>query len=265
MSKLGLVLVLALSYAPVLSAQCPFAGTWKGDPPVATGTVTYSLTAAGKEHYSNNRNSEYDFAIDGKEYPTDRPSSSVMWEKAEESAWDSAEKIQGRVIRKIHLTLSQDGRTLTTTYTWFNPRNRTAQGSSIFSRLSGGPGLEGTWKLVERREEPDTMTIAFPVAGQMYTYVDPIDNTWVGPTDGTFTAVQSPMSPPGTTTAFRIAGARKMTFEIKVGDKTTAFGTMEVSGDGKTLTRTTWPPGREDEKKPLILRKQHGETSLGCN
>ena len=30
------------------------------------------------------------------------------------------------------------------------------------------------------------MTIAFPVPGQMYIYVDPIDNTWAGPTDGTF-------------------------------------------------------------------------------
>ena len=61
------------------------------------------------------------------------------------------------------------------------------------------------------------MTIAFPAPGQMYIYVDPIDNTWAGPPDGTFMAVQSPMSPPGMTTAFRIAGPRKMTSETKLG------------------------------------------------
>ena len=61
------------------------------------------------------------------------------------------------------------------------------------------------------------MTIVFPVPGQMYVYVNPIDNTWAGPTDGTFMAVQSPMSPPGMTTAFRIAGPRKMTSETKLG------------------------------------------------
>ena len=53
------------------------------------------------------------------------------------------------------------------------------------------------------------MTIAFPAPGQMYIYIDPIDNTWAGPTDGTFMAVQSPMSPPGMTTAFRLAGLEK--------------------------------------------------------
>jgi hypothetical protein len=253
-------LAAALFFAPGLRAQNPFAGTWKSDEkknsPAATGTVTYSLSATGKEHYSNNRNSEYDFAIDGNEYHTDRESSTVAWSAAGERGWDCTEKIRGRVIRKIHLELSLDGQTLSTTYTWFNPGNRTAQGSSIFRRVSGGPGLEGTWKLVKRIEEPDTLTIAFPVPGQMYMYVDPIDNTWVGPTDGTFMAVQSPMSPPGITTAYLVAGPRKMTFEIKSGDKTTSLGTLEVSEDGKILTRTTWPPGKEDEKRVIILDKQ---------
>ena len=62
--------------------------------------------------------------------------------------------------------------------------------------------------MLKRIEEPDTMTITFPVPGQMYVYIDPIDNTWAGPTDGSFTAVQSPMSPPGMTTAFRTVGSK---------------------------------------------------------
>ena len=100
------------------------------------------------------------------------------------------------------------------------------------------------------------MTIAFPAPGQMYIYVDPIDNTWAGPADGTFMAVQSPMSPPGMTTAFRIAGPRKMTSETKLGDKTLYLATLEVSDDGNTLTRTTWPPAKEDQKTVLTLKKQ---------
>ncbi|MGB0034104.1 MAG: hypothetical protein WBP79_01360 [Candidatus Acidiferrales bacterium] len=261
MRKLGSVFVFVALLCPTaLRAQNPFAGTWKGNhekyPVAASGTVTYSLSATGKVHFSNNRNSEYDFAIDGKEYPTDRPASTVTWSKAGESTWDCTEKIKEKAIRKIHLVLSSDGETLTTTYTWFNPGNRTAEGSSIFSRVSGGPGLEGTWKMVKRIEEPDTLTVAFPVPGQMYMYVDPIDNTWAGPTDGTFMAVQSPMSPPGMTTAYRIAGPRKMTFEVKSGDKTAYLGELEVSEDGKTLTRTTWPPGNENDKRVLILEKQ---------
>jgi hypothetical protein len=163
MRKLVEVLaVLALSCAPAPHAQSPFTGTWKTDtqknPPAATGTITYALSPSGKEHYSDNRNSEYEFAIDGKEYPTDRAASTVAWNKSGETAWDCTEKIKDRVIKKIHFVLSPDDQTLTTTYTWFNGGNRTAQGASIFTRLSGGPGLEGTWKMVKRVEEADTVT-----------------------------------------------------------------------------------------------------------
>jgi hypothetical protein len=250
--------LLILSCSPVLNAQNVFAGTWKvKNPALIPGTVTYSKSSLGKEHYSNNRNSEYDFAMDGREYSTDRPASTVMWVSTGQSTWDCVEKIKGNVIKKTHLSLSADGQTLTTSYTWFNPRNRTAEGSSIYVRVDGGPGLQGSWKMVKRIDEPDVMTIAFPVPGQMYIYVDPIDNTWAGPTDGTFMAVQSPLAAPGTTTAFRIASPRRMTSEIKVGDKTIALATLEVSEDGKTLTRSTWPPGKEDQKTVLTLEKQN--------
>ncbi|MGA7222966.1 MAG: hypothetical protein WBX16_08920 [Candidatus Acidiferrales bacterium] len=238
--------------------QSPFAGTWKTENPVPTpGTITYSKSSTGGEHFSNNRNSEYDFAIDGKEYPTDRPASTVAWVSTGPSSWDCVEKIRDRVNRKIHLALSAEEQTLTMTYTWFNPANRTANGSSVYAKVSGGPGLEGSWKMLKRIEEPDTMTIVFPVPGQMYVYVNPIDNTWAGPTDGTFMAVQSPMSPPGMTTAFRIAGPRKMTSETKLGDKTLYLATLEVSDDGNTMTRTTWAPAKEDQKTVLTLKKEN--------
>ena len=238
--------------------QSPFAGTWKTENPVPTpGTIAYSKSATGGEHFSNNRNSEYDFAIDGKDYPTDRPASTVTWVITGPSSWDCVEKIGDRVTRKIHLALSAEGQTLTMTYTWFNPANRTANGSSVYARVSGGPGLEGTWKMLKRIEEPDTMTITFPVPGQMYVYIDPIDNTWAGPTDGTFMAVQSPMSPPGMTTAFRTAGPRKMTSETRLGGKTLYLATLEVSDDGNTMTRTTWAPAKEDQKTVLTLKKQN--------
>lgn len=238
--------------------QSPFAGTWKTDNPVPTpGTITYSKSSTGGEHFSNNRNSEYDFAIDGKDYATDRPASTVAWVSTGPSSWDCVEKIKDRVTREIHLVLSAEGQTLTMTYTWFNPANRTANGSSVYARVSGGASLEGSWKMLKRIEEPDTMTIAFPVSGQMYVYIDPIDNTWAGPTDGTFMAAQSPMSPPGMTTAHRTAEPRKITSETRLGSKTLYFATLEVSDDGNTMTRTTWAPEKEDQKTVLTLKKQN--------
>src|SRR5664279_811825 len=94
---LGVVVVACAPVAPV--AQHPFAGTWKTDPIEPRGTVTYSLSDDGKEHYSNNRNLDYEFGIDGKEYPIGRPASTVTWNKAGDSVWDYTEKVNDRVTR----------------------------------------------------------------------------------------------------------------------------------------------------------------------
>lgn len=157
---------------------------------------------------------------------------------------------------EIHLVLAPDGQTLSTTYTWFNPGNRTAQGETTFSRISGGPGLEGSWKVVKRVEEPDVFYIAFPAPGQLYFYIDPMDYTWAGPLDGTFRSVQCTQLVPGTASAFKLTGPRRMDIQTKIDDKLAYLEKWEISEDGKTLTRTTWPPGQENKTSVWILEKE---------
>jgi hypothetical protein len=254
---LGLIL---LCWPTVLSAQNSFSGTWKTDPakhPFGIGAIaTYTVSTDGREHFSNNRGREYDFAIDGKEYPTDRRGSTVLWTKTGQSTWTCVEKVQGKPLREILLVLSPEGRTLNTTYTWFNPGNRTAQGETLFSRVSGGPGLEGSWRVVKRVEEPDIFYIAFPAPGQLYVYIDPMDYIWAGPLDGTFRPVQCPQFAPGTASAFKLTSPHRMDIQTKIDDKLAYLEKWEISEDGKTLTRTTWTPGREDITSVFILEKE---------
>ena len=253
------LIVLALCAPAAVGAQELFAGAWKTDPKQPAGlgaTVTYSRSAEGREHYSNNRNREYDFAVDGRDYPTDRPGATVRWDMTGSSSWTSVEKIEGRVTREIQLILSADGQTLTSTHTWFNPGNRTAKGSTVFSRVSGTSGLEGTWRIVKRVEEPDTLTMVFPAPGQLHLSIDPINYTWTGSMDSTFQPVHCPMLPPGTTSAFRLEGSRRMNSETRVNGTKVSLDKWEVSEDGKTLTRTTWPPGHEDKTLVLTLKRQ---------
>ena len=256
----GALALIVLCWPTVLSAQNAFSGTWKTDPakhPFGLGAIaTYTLSTDGRVHFSNNKSREYDFAIDGKDHPTDRPGSTERWTKTSESSWTRMETIQDKPLREVHLVLSPDGQTLTTTYTWFNPGNRTAQGKTIFSRISGGSGLWGSWKVVNRVEEPDTFYIAFPAPGQLYIYIEPMDYTWAGPMYGTFRPVQCPQVVPGTASAFHLADPRRMDVETKINGKTAFFDKWEVSEDGKTLTRTTWAPGHEDSTSVFILEKQ---------
>ena len=256
----GALVIILLGWPSVLSAQNAFSGTWKTDSakhPSGLGAIaTYTLSADGKEHFSNNRSREYDFAIDGQEYPTDRPGSTVAWTETGQSTWTCIERIQGKPLREIHLVLASDGQTLNTTYTWFNPGNRTAQGETRFSRISGGPGLEGSWKVVKRVEEPDVFYVAFPAPGQLYIYIDPMDYTWAGPLDGTFRPVQCPQLVPGTASAFKLTGPSRMDIQTKIDDKLAYLEKWEISEDGKTLTRTTWPPGQENKTSVFILEKE---------
>lgn len=136
----GVLLALVLCAPAAVGAQELFAEAWKTDPEQPAGlgtTVTYSTSVKGGEHYSNNQNREYDFAMDDHDYPTDRPGATVRWDRTGSSSWTSVEKIEGKVTREIQLSLSADGQTLTSTYTWFNPANRTAKGSTVFLGFRG--------------------------------------------------------------------------------------------------------------------------------
>jgi hypothetical protein len=258
-SSAGALMALALCAPAAVGAQELFAGAWKTDPEQPAGlgtTVTYSTSVKGGEHYSNNRNREYDFAMDGHDYPTDRPGATVRWDRTGSSSWTSVEKIEGKVTREIQLSLSADDQTLTSTYTWFNPASRTAKGSAVFSRVAGTSGIEGTWRVVKRVEEPDTLTIFFPAPGQLHLNIDPIDYTWTGSMDGAFRPVHCPMLSPGTTSAFQLAGARRMNSETKVNGTTVSVDKWEISEDGKKLSRTIWAPGHEDKTLVLTLKRQ---------
>jgi hypothetical protein len=83
--------MILLCWPAVLRAQNAFGGTWKtatAKYPFGLGAVAIStLSADGREHFSNNGSREYDFAIDGKEYPTDRPGSTVVWTKTGQSTF----------------------------------------------------------------------------------------------------------------------------------------------------------------------------------
>lgn len=83
------MLFVAVNAGLAAAADSPLAGTWK--PSVEKGkftgdTFTFTASATGF-HYTNGSTVSYDFATDGKDYPTiaDR---TVAWTKAGDNAWD---------------------------------------------------------------------------------------------------------------------------------------------------------------------------------
>jgi hypothetical protein len=168
MKRIGMVLlILAAGAGSALAAGSPFAGTWKLNVAKSkfTGdTFTYSKTATGF-HFSNGGPVAYNFAVDGKDYPTlaDR---TTAWTGAGKNAWDAVTKAHGTVLTKTHRVLSADGKTLTAAYTEYRPDGTVVHESDVYARVSGGSGLAGKWKDVKFQAASDTMTVATPSAGR---------------------------------------------------------------------------------------------------
>jgi len=252
------LILIAAGAASALAADSPFAGTWKLNVEKSkfTGdTFTYTATATGF-HYSNGATIEYDFAIDGKDYPT-IPDRTVSWTKSGDSAWDTVSKDgKGTVLSKAHRVLSADGKRYTVSYTSYRPDGTTAEGMDEYARVSGGPGLAGKWKDVKTKETSDSMTIAVPSAGQVEIEFPNYKETIAGPTDGTPIPVKGPTIPDGVTTTVKVEGPKKWSRTVTLNGKTYSQSTMTVSSDGKVLDVVSWVPGKESEKETAVYDKQ---------
>jgi hypothetical protein len=256
MKKLGFILALfAITVLPCLAADSPFAGTWKlnTDKSKFTGdTFTYSTTPSRLMHFSDGA-IEYDFGIDGKVYPT-LEDHTTTWVKVDDHTWNSEARAGDKPIFRAHRVLSADGKTLVMSYQELRPDGTTNDGSNTYTRVSGGPGLAGTWKDIKAKTPADTITIAIPSPGQI-VFEDPAFKMVIsGPTDGSAIVVKGPTVPEGFAATYKPDGPNKMDYTIKYKDKDTNKGVMSVNG--KTLTDTSWVPGKENEKSIAIYDKQ---------
>jgi hypothetical protein len=251
----SLALGAALCFGGAALAS-PFDGTWKLDPARSklTGdTFTFAKAAKGF-HYSNGSTIAYDFAVDGKDYPTfsDR---TVAWTAAGPNAWDAVTKVHGAVVSKAHRTLSADGKTLAASYTEYRPNGEVVHESDVFTRVSGGPGLAGEWKDTATKSTADTMKISTAAAGHYEINFPAFKETMAGTTDGAPVPISGPTVPPGAQVAYKAASPARWTYAITLKGKTYVEGALSVSPDGKTLTRTVWVPGKEAEKAVEVYSK----------
>src|SRR5580700_10231962 len=134
--------LLALSAGAASAADSPWNGTWKLDAAKSqlTGqTFSYSERPGGMLHYEDGSTASFDFGLDGKEYKTwaDR---TTAWTAAGKNAWDTVTRAAGKVHSKGHIALSEDGNTLTMTFTGTRPDGQDFHEEDVFSRVSGAEG-----------------------------------------------------------------------------------------------------------------------------
>jgi hypothetical protein len=250
--------LLAASAGAASAADSPFSGTWKLNVEKSTlagQTLTYTALATGFE-FSNGSTVKFEFAIDGKDYPI-IPGRTVSWTKSGDNSWDSVYKDgKGTVVSKVHRVLSADGKTMTVVSTDYHADGTTSEETDVRARVSGGPGLAGTWKEVKVNRASDTMIISVPSAGQIKYEIPRQKEILQGAVDGTPSSVQGPSVPEGATIAFKQLTPNKVEWSYTVKNTVLQKGVDSVSSDGKSLSSVSWAPGKESEKTSEVYDKQ---------
>jgi hypothetical protein len=252
----GLATCASLCFAASDAAN-PWNGTWKlnQERSKLTGDTFSISKKGGKLHYDNGA-VMYDFACDGTDYTTlaDRTISCTQNSPA---SFSMVTKAKGTEYSRTQREISPDGKQLTAITKGTQPDGTPYTDTNVFERISGKSGLLGTWKNVKSEStSPDIVVINVSDPDVIHWELPGFKQSIDGRMDGQPIAVTGPQVPDGLTFTFRKVGATRLTYAVKVKDKTLNEGVQALSADGRTLTDTSWIPAKPTEKEIAFYEKQ---------
>jgi hypothetical protein len=242
--------------SPCFAADSPWSGTWKENlaKDKLTGE-TIVITAKGSGYHFTNGPVSYDFSCDGKPYTT-FAKNTITCSSASDGGLDFTTTANGKVTSKSHRSFSPDGKQMTMNSTEYREDGTTTNNVIVRSRKSGTKGMVGEWVNAKvTPSEPEVMTTR--VDGDMFHMQSQHAKTSIdAKLDGTDSKVVGPMVPTGAIASFKSLGPHKLQYAFKLNGKVMDEGTLTLSPDGKTLTETSWAPGKENEKTSEVYDKQ---------
>ena len=248
--------VLLLTAAATAAADDPFIGKWKENlakDKIADAIVTYEVTAPGEMRVTSEGRA-YKFRMDQKEYPTSI-GSMVAWKQVDGSTWETVYKTNGILDWITTTRLSTDGKTLNVTEKGKRSDGEPFEDNEIYQRVSGGPGLAGSWKLTWWKFSSAFIMEISQYEADGITWRFPWDATLNARFDGEDYSVTGPGTPAGSTVALKRTGPRSFEEIQKINGKVMYTGTVTVSADGKTLTEVLIPPGSNEKTKTVYDRQ----------
>jgi hypothetical protein len=242
--KLIVAAVVCLASGIVASTQSdkaadpPYAGTWRlnlAKSDFGETTVTYEQTASGEMQFKAMGQS-YKFQMDGKDYPSLFGGTSA-WKQIDGTTWEIAIKQNGKLINTVRTTLSADGKRLTTNEKGPKPTGGTFERTTVYARVSGGPGLMGIWKTKNPPRMPRIVELV-PLGndGLGIRFPDDLESC-EAKFDGKDYPVTGPSVQPATTLAIQKTSPRSFDVTGKQDGKPIFKIAFTVSDDVRTLTQ----------------------------
>ncbi|HXS97253.1 MAG TPA: hypothetical protein VN736_21800 [Candidatus Limnocylindrales bacterium] len=243
--------------AALVAADSPFAGTWKMNPAKSnlTGTtITYKQLAGGEMEATLDGQS-FKFKMDGKQYP-DPFGDVAAWKAVDANTWQTDWTLNGKPLASDTLKLLADGKTLTVESKGTKPNGDKFDDTTVFQRVSGGPGLPGTWKTAKVNVGAPSVFEFVPSGANALTF-KMVDMKMQCDTkvDGKDYPCSGPEVGPGWTLSLAKSADRAMDLVIKKDGKPFYKYSDTVSADGKTLTEIGGASAT-NEKMKIVFDKQ---------
>lgn len=236
------------------AADASYMGKWKLNPSKSqmTGT-TYSLTnlPTGEIRFDM-AGYAYNFRLDGKDYPTPE-GGTATWKAPDANTWDGIAKVNGKTASVFKLSLK--GGNIAFQMTTPQPGGKDLVETSTWKRLSGGPGMTGTWQ--ETKVNPAVATMEFTANGPDGITMNSAEyqTTCAAKFDGKPYPVTGGGSGGKITLAFRKTGANGLEITTYLSGKAWYTEQISVSADGKTLTDDGSPVARKEPVKMVYDRQ----------
>lgn len=244
-------LLLASSVAAA-AADPPYVGKWKvnnAKSDFGQLTATYEAVAGGGFKATLDGLS-YSFNVDGK--PVATPWGTMQsWKAINPTTWEATSTTAGKPFSVDTVRLSADGKTMTVD-------SKMAQGATstaTYTRVSGGPGLAGTWKAAKMSTSSGLLEIASKGTDAIVLKMVDMGATCDGKLDGKPNPASGAAFPAGWTCSFTKNGANGFTVAFNKDGKPMYSATYTASDDGKSLTEIGGAVGTKERTK-VVYDKQ---------
>jgi hypothetical protein len=238
-----------------LAADSPFIGQWKLNPGKSqfAGTTTTIEQLPSGEMQMTTAGQSYKFRIDGKDYPA-LFGTTASWKQVDPNTWETIYK-QGTMTTTSVTKISTDGKTMTTTSTGKKPNGEEFQEAATSKRVSGGPGLAGTWKSTKVQATTENWEISANGDDGLTMKIVDYNAVCSLKFDGKDYPCTGPTMPKDFTISAKKTGPRTLEFTEKMDGKVVFGDVFSVSSDGKTLVDEATPAGSK-EKIKIVYDKQ---------
>src|SRR5277367_5043469 len=245
------LLCCAAGALPCAGQSNPWNGTWKMDKSsMKFAGPTFSI-AADAEGYAMTRGGKTDpkRICDGK--PHQAPDGTTILCTRNGSDYQVDTTKSGDATVKATISLSSDGNMMTRKALISPPGGGPFTITTTSKRVSGGPGVSGTWKEVHFDESSETGLLTIAVAGDSVAFKE---TDAAKPTmcklDGTEVKAGG-----NSTMAVKMEGSHTLKVTYRAEGKIRRENTFELSPDGKTIKETDVTPEPSPSTTSMLFHK----------